>query len=59
MEQFSQGNRVEYRNQQGENCQGKVERVEGTGQQTKYTIKNENNHQTEQVEHNRVERRLQ
>ncbi|MDU9001697.1 hypothetical protein [Streptomyces mirabilis] len=56
---FSQGTRVEYRNHQGDTCQGMVERVEGAGPQTRYTIKNEKNQQWEQVEHSHVDRRLQ
>ncbi|MFI5635504.1 hypothetical protein ACIA8E_40470 [Streptomyces sp. NPDC051664] len=57
--QFKQGDRVEYRNQQGEDMQGRIERAEGQGQQAKYTVKNEKNQQTEQVEEGRIARKLQ
>ncbi|MCX4790392.1 MULTISPECIES: hypothetical protein [unclassified Streptomyces] len=57
--QFKQGDRVEYRTQQDEQAQGKIERAEGSGQQASYTIKNERNKMTEQVPENRIERKLQ
>ncbi|NUK05434.1 hypothetical protein HRW23_32560 [Streptomyces lunaelactis] len=58
MEQFSQGDRVEYRNHNNEDCQGTVERVDGTGRETRYTIQNARNQMMEQVEIDRVARRL-
>ncbi|WP_329161567.1 hypothetical protein OHB49_18560 [Streptomyces sp. NBC_01717] len=59
MPQFKQGDRVEYRNQQDQQSQGKIERAEASGQQASYTIKNEQNMQTEQVPENRIARKLQ
>ncbi|MFD5064582.1 hypothetical protein [Streptomyces sp. NPDC058394] len=55
---YNQGQRVQYRNQQGEQTQGLIERAEGQGQQAKYTVKNEKTHQAEQVQESRIERAL-
>ncbi|NUK52871.1 hypothetical protein HRW14_21825 [Streptomyces lunaelactis] len=53
-QQYRQGERVEYLNRHQETCQGMVQGVMGTGQQSTYAIKNEYNHETEEVSHNRV-----
>ncbi|MCX5317784.1 MULTISPECIES: hypothetical protein [unclassified Streptomyces] len=55
---YKQGQRVEYRNQQGQQAQGLIERAEGSGQQTKYTVKNEKNMQEELVPESKIERQL-
>lgn len=57
-ESFKLGDRVEYRNMQDQTCQGRIEHVEGQGQQAKYTITNEQTMQQEQIGHNRINRRF-
>jgi hypothetical protein len=57
-QQYGQGERVRYMNQQGATCQGTIQVVEGSGLGLKYVIKNESNNQTEQVQHSSVEGRL-
>ncbi|WP_326607778.1 hypothetical protein OG930_40690 [Streptomyces sp. NBC_01799] len=56
--QYNQGQRVQYRNQQGEQAQGTIQRAEGQGQGAKYTVKNENNLKEEQVPESKIERQL-
>ncbi|MFF0291012.1 hypothetical protein [Streptomyces sp. NPDC005262] len=55
---YKQGQRVQYRNEQGQQAQGKIERTEGQGQQSRHTVMNEKTHQTEQVPENQIEREL-
>ncbi|MGC5006438.1 hypothetical protein OIE61_39555 [Streptomyces sp. NBC_01762] len=55
---YNQGQRVQYRNQHGEQAQGTIQRAEGSGPQTSYTVKNEKNMQAEQVKENQIERAL-
>lgn len=57
-QQYGQGERVEYLNSRQETCQGTVQGVKGTGQQSTYAIKSEYNHETEEVIHNRVRGRV-
>jgi hypothetical protein len=58
METFKQGDRVEYRNQQDQSRQGRIERVQGSGQSAHYTIRDEQTAQQEDVQHSRIARRL-
>ncbi|MET7550144.1 hypothetical protein OG894_37305 [Streptomyces sp. NBC_01724] len=55
---YKQGQRVEYRNQEGQQSQGTIQAAEGSGQQTRYTVKNEKNMQQEQVPESKIERQL-
>ncbi|WP_371799099.1 hypothetical protein OG963_14860 [Streptomyces sp. NBC_01707] len=55
---YNQGQRVEYRNQQGEKAQGTIQAAQGSGQQTRYTVKNENSLREEQVQEKQIEREL-
>jgi hypothetical protein len=56
--QYRQGERVAYRNQFGEDCQGRVVEVDGGDQGACYTIRNEKSFQEDLVQHDRVLRRL-
>ncbi|MET7563666.1 hypothetical protein ABZS95_26230 [Streptomyces sp. NPDC005479] len=55
---YKQGQRVEYRNKQGEQAQGLIQRAEGQGQQAKYAVKNEKSMQEELVPESKIERQL-
>ncbi|WP_330245252.1 hypothetical protein OHA33_18860 [Streptomyces sp. NBC_00562] len=55
---YAKGQRVEYRTQQGEQAQGRIERAEGQGSQAKYTVKNETNQQEELVQEKQIQRQL-
>ncbi|MGW6902310.1 hypothetical protein [Streptomyces sp. NBC_01727] len=55
---YTKGQRVEYRTQQGEQAQGRIERAEGQGSQAKYTVKNETNQQEELVPESKIDRKL-
>ncbi|MER5688496.1 hypothetical protein [Streptomyces sp. NPDC002205] len=55
---YKQGQRVEYRNDQGQKAQGTIQAAEGSGQQTRYTVKNEKNMQSEQVPESKIDRQL-
>ncbi|MFF9510276.1 hypothetical protein ACF1BU_21580 [Streptomyces sp. NPDC014724] len=54
----SEGQRVEYRNNNNQTCQGTVRNVQGRGQKAMYTIENEQNRQKEEVPESRIERDL-
>ncbi|MFI5629178.1 MULTISPECIES: hypothetical protein [unclassified Streptomyces] len=55
---YTKGQRVEYRNKQGEQAQGLIQRAEGQGQQAKYAVKNEKSMQEELVPESKIERQL-
>ncbi|MFE7794512.1 hypothetical protein [Streptomyces sp. NPDC057460] len=55
---YTKGQRVEYRNQQGQQAQGLIERAEGQGSQAKYAVKNEKSQQEELVPESKIERQL-
>ncbi|MGW7003652.1 hypothetical protein ACWGCW_12685 [Streptomyces sp. NPDC054933] len=58
-QQYRQGEKVRYQNDQQYQCDGTVQSVQGSGQSAKYTIKNQSTNQNEEVQHARVQGRLQ
>lgn len=58
-QQYKQGERVRYQNDQQHQCDGMVQAVQGSGQSAKYTVKNQQTNQNEEVQHSRVQGRLQ
>ncbi|MGW0733023.1 hypothetical protein [Streptomyces sp. NPDC002851] len=54
----NEGQRVEYRNEQDQKCQGTIQNVQGSGQRAMYTIENDQNRQREQVPENKIDRDL-
>lgn len=58
-QQYKQGERVRYQNDQQHQCDGMVQAVQGSGQSAKYTVKNQRTNQNEEVQHSRVQGRLQ
>ena len=57
--QYRQGEKVRYQNDQQQQCDGTVQSVQGQGSSARYTIKNQNTNQSEEVTHTRVQGRLQ
>ncbi|MCX4458697.1 hypothetical protein OOK58_43080 [Streptomyces sp. NBC_01728] len=58
-QQYKQGEKVRYQNDQQQQCDGTVQSVQGSGQSAKYTIKNQSTNQNEEAQHSRVQGRLQ
>ncbi|NMI57110.1 MULTISPECIES: hypothetical protein [unclassified Streptomyces] len=58
-QQYKQGEKVRYQNEQQQQCDGTVQHVEGAGQSSRYTIKNQATNQTDEVPHTHVQGRLQ
>jgi hypothetical protein len=56
--QHHQGDRVMYRDDAGNSQAGKIQRVAGSEQDTRYTILNDQTGQTDEVMHEQIERRL-
>jgi hypothetical protein len=57
---FKQGDRVEWRDQQSnQKRQGKIQQVQGSGQTARYTIRDEQNQQQQEVQHNWIDKKLQ
>lgn len=54
----SEGQRVQYRNAENERCVGKIESVQGSGPNARYTVQNEDNQKREQIPENRIDRDL-
>ncbi|KAL1921067.1 uncharacterized protein VTP21DRAFT_11702 [Calcarisporiella thermophila] len=58
-QQYRQGDRVEWRDQQNnQKRQGTIQQVQGSGQNARYTIRDDQNQQQQEVQHNRIERKL-
>ena len=57
--QYRTGDRVMYRDDAGNSQQGKIQRMMGSGQDTRYTILSERTGQTDEVMHEQIESRLQ
>lgn len=56
--QYRQGERVRYRNDRDQACQGTVQEIRGTGQSACYSIRNVRSLQLEEVSQARLEGRL-
>ncbi|MET7890634.1 hypothetical protein [Streptomyces mirabilis] len=56
--QYNKGDRVEYQGQDNQKHMGQVKRIQGQPPQTKYTIQDETSDVEEQVEEQKIERRL-
>jgi hypothetical protein len=58
---FKKGDRVEWRDQRSnQKRQGTIQQVEGSGQNSRYTIRDDQNkQQQEEVQHNWIDKKLQ
>ncbi|MFD7443867.1 hypothetical protein [Streptomyces sp. NPDC059909] len=56
---YNKGQRVEYRDEQNRMQEGQIQRAEGSGEQTKYAIKNEQTQRVDQVTERQIQRPLQ
>ncbi|KAL1921066.1 uncharacterized protein VTP21DRAFT_11701 [Calcarisporiella thermophila] len=59
-QQYNKGDRVEFRSQQHNNQKrtGVIQNVQGSGQQCKYTIRDDNDNQNVQCQQSNIERKL-